>query len=211
MAGLTAEHVSPVVASNLLAPIHVTHVVLPLLTAAQGTVVNVSTAVGQRAWPGSSLYAATKAALESLTRSWAVELAAHGVRVVGVAPGAINTTIGERNGMTAAQMESLREWQIRHTPMGRLGEPEEVADAIVTRVVNIKYLLAAGLTLDDVQVFQPCLDGDVAAALPSAEGIRIARTRLRAIDARIAAQRAVRERLATRLDELATLPQPGAG
>ncbi|WP_396888409.1 SDR family oxidoreductase [Micromonospora craniellae] len=45
-------------------------------------------ATGQRAWPGSALYAAGKAALDSLTRSWAVELAPRGVRVVAVAPGA---------------------------------------------------------------------------------------------------------------------------
>jgi DNA-binding transcriptional MerR regulator len=44
----------------------------------------------------------------------------------------------------------------------------------VVRVRNIRYLLAAGLTLDDVRVFLPCLDGDVAAASPSDRGLRVA-------------------------------------
>lgn len=121
--------------------------------------------------------------------------------------------IGELARATGATPRSLRLYEhvgLISSQRGANGYRSYDA-SIVTRVVNIKYLLAAGLTLDDVQAFQPCLDGDVAAAPPSTEGIRIARTRLRAIDARIAAQREVRERLATRLDELATLPQPGAG
>lgn len=63
------------------------------------------------------------------------------------------------------------------------------------RVRNIRYLLDAGLTLEDVAFFLPCLDGDVAAAPPSAAGLRVARDRLAAMEARIAAQTAVRDRL----------------
>ncbi|MGK5630248.1 MerR family transcriptional regulator [Streptomyces sp. URMC 123] len=65
----------------------------------------------------------------------------------------------------------------------------------VVRVRNIRHLLAAGLTLDDVQVFLPCLDGDVAAAPPSAEGLRVAVERLAVLDRRIAAQTEARDRL----------------
>lgn len=81
----------------------------------------------------------------------------------------------------------------------------------VIRVGNIRHLLGAGLTLDDVQAFASCLDGDIATAPPSAEGLRIARERLRVIDARIAAQRAVRDGLADRLDALATLRRSEIG
>ncbi|KND35191.1 MerR family transcriptional regulator [Streptomyces acidiscabies] len=66
----------------------------------------------------------------------------------------------------------------------------------VVRVRNIRHLLAAGLTLDDVHAFLPCLDGDVAAAPPSERGLRVAAERLAVLDARIAAQVEVRERLA---------------
>lgn len=82
-------------ATNLVAPILLAQAALPLLEASRGAVINVSTSVGQRAWPGSSVYAATKTALELLNRSWAVELAPRGIRVEAVAPGAIDTPIGD--------------------------------------------------------------------------------------------------------------------
>ncbi|MGV9245328.1 MerR family transcriptional regulator [Streptomyces sp. NPDC003710] len=65
----------------------------------------------------------------------------------------------------------------------------------VVRVKNIRYLLAAGLTLDDAQVFLPCLDGDVADAPPSDKGLRVALERLTVLNARIAAQTEARDRL----------------
>ncbi|MEU8261398.1 MerR family transcriptional regulator [Micromonospora sp. NPDC048999] len=80
----------------------------------------------------------------------------------------------------------------------------EYAEAAVTRVRNIRHLLAAGLTLEDVRVFLCCLDGDVAAATPSPAAIRVGLERLAALDARIAAQVAVRNRLAAALGDAAT-------
>ncbi|MHC0429956.1 MerR family transcriptional regulator [Streptomyces sp. O3] len=71
----------------------------------------------------------------------------------------------------------------------------------VVRVRNIRYLLAAGLTLDDVRVFLPCLDGDVAAAPPSGKGLRVALDRLAVLDERIAAQTQARDRLRAALRE----------
>ncbi|KOV89179.1 MULTISPECIES: SDR family NAD(P)-dependent oxidoreductase [unclassified Streptomyces] len=128
--GYTRASVRPLLETNLLAPVLLTQAALPALTESRGVVVNVTTAVGQRAWPGNSLYAAGKAALETLTRSWAVELAPHGVRVVAVAPGAIETPIVDHSGYTPEQRAALRAWQLDHTPLGRIGRPEEVAWAI---------------------------------------------------------------------------------
>jgi DNA-binding transcriptional MerR regulator len=71
----------------------------------------------------------------------------------------------------------------------------------VVRVRNIRLLLAAGLTLDDVRVFLPCLDGDVAAVPPSDKGLRVARERLAVLDERIAAQTVARDRLESALRE----------
>ncbi|MFE3411997.1 MerR family transcriptional regulator [Streptomyces mirabilis] len=65
----------------------------------------------------------------------------------------------------------------------------------VVRVRNIRYLLAAGLTLADVQVFLPCLDSDVAAARLSDKGLRVALERLAVLNERIAAQTEARDRL----------------
>ncbi|MFE1197581.1 MerR family transcriptional regulator [Streptomyces olivaceoviridis] len=73
--------------------------------------------------------------------------------------------------------------------------------ATAVRVRNIRRLLEAGLTLDDVRAFLPCLDGDVTAGPASARALEVARDRLAVLDARISAQTAVRERLAAALRE----------
>ncbi|MEU7718546.1 MerR family transcriptional regulator [Streptomyces tibetensis] len=67
------------------------------------------------------------------------------------------------------------------------------------RVRNIRQLLDVGLTLDDARVFLPCLDGDVTAGPASGKGLRVAADRLAVLEARIAAQIAVRDRLAEAL------------
>jgi NAD(P)-dependent dehydrogenase (short-subunit alcohol dehydrogenase family) len=127
---LTPETIRAQLATNLVAPTLLAQAALPPLETSGGVIVNVTTSVGQRAWPGSSVYAATKTALELLTRSWAVELAPRGVRVVAVAPGAIDTPIGEHQGLTRERMAAVREWQLAHTPLARIGRPEEVAWAV---------------------------------------------------------------------------------
>jgi NAD(P)-dependent dehydrogenase (short-subunit alcohol dehydrogenase family) len=127
---LTLEMIKAQLSTNLVAPTLLAQAALPLLEASGGVIVNVTTSVGQRGWPGSSVYAATKTALELLTRSWAVELAPRGVRVVAVAPGAIDTPIGEHQGLTPERMAAVREWQLAHTPLARIGRPEEVAWAV---------------------------------------------------------------------------------
>ncbi|MFG2638313.1 SDR family NAD(P)-dependent oxidoreductase [Streptomyces sp. NPDC048362] len=130
LGALTPAMIAPLIATNLIAPILLAQAALPSLEASGGVIVNVTTSVGQRAWPGSSVYAATKTALETLTRSWAVELAPRGIRVAAVAPGAIDTPIGEHQGLTPERMATVRKWQLAHTPLGRIGRPEEVAWAI---------------------------------------------------------------------------------
>ncbi|MEV7381335.1 SDR family NAD(P)-dependent oxidoreductase [Streptomyces lydicus] len=142
----TREGMAPQLATNLVAPVLLTQEALPHLERTGGVVVNVSTSVGQRGWPGNAVYAATKTALELLTRSWAVELAPRGVRVVAVAPGAIETPIALHQGWSPEQREAVRKWQIAHTPMGRVGRPEEVAWA-VTRLAAPAASFVTGVVL----------------------------------------------------------------
>ncbi|MEV7672293.1 SDR family oxidoreductase [Streptomyces sp. NPDC088752] len=122
--------ITPLLETNLVAPLLLTRAAVPALRESRGVVVNVSTTVGQRGWPANSLYPATKSALETLTRCWAVELAPAGVRVVAVAPGPVETPIGRHAGLSPERREEVRAWQLAHVPLGRLGRPEEVAWAI---------------------------------------------------------------------------------
>jgi DNA-binding transcriptional MerR regulator len=112
--------------------------------------------------------------------------------------------IGELAALTGATVRALRHYEqaglitSSRSPNGY----RSFADGAVARVRNIRYLLAAGLTLDDVAAFGPCLDGDMTTARPSRRGLRIARDRLAVLDARIAAQTAARARLAAALAEV---------
>ncbi|QWF78965.1 Aklaviketone reductase DauE [Amycolatopsis sp. CA-230715] len=113
-------------AVNLVAPIALTQQALPMLEAARGTVVNVSTAVGQRGWVPMSSYGATKVAIDFLTRTWAVELAPRGIRVVAVAPGPVDTPMLANNDYDEAGAAEMRR-NLDRVPLGRPARPEEVA------------------------------------------------------------------------------------
>ncbi|WP_380284415.1 SDR family NAD(P)-dependent oxidoreductase [Kitasatospora purpeofusca] len=146
LGGYTREGVGALLATNLTAPVLLAQAALPALGASRGVIVNVSTAVGQRGWPTNSAYAASKAAVDSLTRSWAVELAPLGIRVVAVAPGAIETPIAEHAGIAPEQRAALRAWQLAHTPLGRIGDAAEVAWAI-TRLASPQASFVTGVVL----------------------------------------------------------------
>ncbi|GGU88989.1 ketoreductase [Streptomyces litmocidini] len=122
--------IAPLLETNLVAPVLLAQAAVPALRESRGVVVNVTTTIGQRGWPAGSVYPATKSALETLTRCWALELAPAGVRVVAVAPGAIETPIADHMGLTPEQRKAVRDRQLAHTPLGRIGRPEEVAWAI---------------------------------------------------------------------------------
>ena len=90
-----------------------------------GRVVNVSSIYAQRTRHGRSVYGATKAALESLTRTAAVEAAPHGVLVNAVAPGFVETELTrQNNGPEALAALSSR------IPVGRLAAPPEIAEVV---------------------------------------------------------------------------------
>jgi C-7 ketoreductase len=119
--------------TNLLAPVFLTRRALSALAETGGTVVNVSTAgsLGLRSWPGNAIYGASKVALDFLTRSWAVELAPQGIRVVGVAPGIVDTGVGVRAGMSQEAYDGFLAQVKSQIPSRRVGTPEEIAWWIV--------------------------------------------------------------------------------
>ncbi|MFD9967432.1 SDR family NAD(P)-dependent oxidoreductase [Streptomyces sp. NPDC059015] len=129
LADVDAEQVTTQLGTNLAAPVLLTRCALDALAAGGGTVVNVSSsgARGSRAWPGNGVYGAAKAALDFLTRTWAVELAPRGIRVVGVAPGLVDSGFAERAGMSAEQYDGMLHHVGALTPQGRVGTPEDIA------------------------------------------------------------------------------------
>lgn len=96
-----------------------------MLRGGGGAIVNLSSVVGLRGMAGASVYAATKFAVEGLTRSTALELATHKIRVNSVAPGPIATPMLDR--FTGGNPELMAQ----RVPLGRNGTPEEIAHAIV--------------------------------------------------------------------------------
>jgi DNA-binding transcriptional MerR regulator len=115
----------------------------------------------------------------------------------------VSVRIGELAAATGATPRALRHYE----QAGLISSTRsangyrDYAEAAVARVRNIRYLLAAGLTLDDVRAFGPCMDGDMSTAAPGPAGLRIARERLAVLEARIAAQIEARDRLAAALAE----------
>ncbi|RDI62717.1 SDR family NAD(P)-dependent oxidoreductase [Nocardia pseudobrasiliensis] len=117
------------VAVNLLAPLFLTQAALDALAETRGVVLNMSSsgASGGRAWPGFSGYGATKVAVEFLTRTWSIELAPRGIRVVAIAAGVVASGMGVRMGSTPEQYSAFLADIAGRTPAGRVGQPEELA------------------------------------------------------------------------------------
>lgn len=117
-------------AINLRAPFILMQKALPTIIERRGNIVNVSSVTGLRAFPGVLAYCVSKAGLDQLTRCAALELAAKGVRVNAVNPGVVVTDIHKRGGMTQEQYEAFLEHSRETHPIGRVGQPEEIAELI---------------------------------------------------------------------------------
>jgi NAD(P)-dependent dehydrogenase (short-subunit alcohol dehydrogenase family) len=117
-----------VIDTNLRAPFLVSKALAPALRRGGGSIVNVASVHAQATSVRVAAYAASKGGLAALTRAMAVEWAPYGIRVNCVLPGAIATPMLEEGlARTDATIESLG---AKH-PVGRIGDPEEVAAAIV--------------------------------------------------------------------------------
>ena len=124
----TAETYAAIFDTNVLGTIlSMKHELRVMQAQRAGSIVNISSAYGHEGAAGASVYVASKHAVEGLTRSAALEAAPFGVRVNAVAPGAIET--GMLNRFTGnAQNKAVLAAQ---APMARIGEPDEIAQAIV--------------------------------------------------------------------------------
>ena len=102
---------------------------LPLLNDGASIILNTSVA-DQTGQPGASAYSATKAALRSLARTAAAELAGRGIRVNTVAPGPIVTPIFGKTGLPKEAIDDFAKEVVAKVPMKRFGQPEEVAATV---------------------------------------------------------------------------------
>lgn len=120
-----------VMALNVRAPFRLMRAVFPYLRVRRGAVVNVSSVNGQRVFPNLAAYNTSKAALDQLTRCAAIEWAPHGVRVNAVNPGVTVTNLHRRSGMSEEAYAAFLERSRETHPLGRPGEPDEVASLVV--------------------------------------------------------------------------------
>ncbi|HET7715593.1 MAG TPA: glucose 1-dehydrogenase [Bauldia sp.] len=121
-------HVHAVIRHNINGPIFVTQAALAQLSRSEsgGRVVNVSAIASHHSIPGVSVYAAAKAALNALTRTWALELGPKGVTVNAVAPGPVDTEMFRSFGLD----ENAKNFLLSRVPLGRIGQPADIADAV---------------------------------------------------------------------------------
>jgi NAD(P)-dependent dehydrogenase (short-subunit alcohol dehydrogenase family) len=102
---------------------------IPHLNDGASVVLNTSV-VASNGTENMSIYAATKAAVRSFARTAAAELRGRNIRVNAVAPGPIATPIFGRTGMTQEQIEGFKAGIAARVPLGRIGQPEEIAGAV---------------------------------------------------------------------------------
>jgi len=144
---VTDEDFLSVIHTNLLSVFAVSReVVKNMKENGGGSIVNISSMASQYGIPKVIAYSASKGAIESMTRAMAVELASFGIRVNCIAPGFIKTKMSS----TALDNDPERKNKVLgRTPMGFLGEPSDIADAVYYFALNeSKYTTGTVLPVD---------------------------------------------------------------
>ncbi|HMI93704.1 MAG TPA: SDR family oxidoreductase, partial [Polyangiales bacterium] len=154
LAEANAEHVQRTFDINVRGLIETTRLALPMLRQSKGVIVNIATVVADRPFANMSVYCASKAAVLALTRSWAQELAAEGIRVNAVSPGPIETPMftPQKLKISDAQLQQLGGSVLSRVPSGRFGTPDEVAEVIAflassaaSYVTGAQYTVGGGI------------------------------------------------------------------
>ena len=140
----TPDQFERVIATNLTAAFHATQLAAPhLIAAGGGVIVNMSSVNALLTIPSLLAYNVAKGGLNQLTRNTAIALAPHNIRVVGIGPGTILTDLAKQAVMAD---DAARRQIMSRTPMGRAGEPEEIA-AIAAFLLSEEASYITGETL----------------------------------------------------------------
>ncbi|KPM09493.1 dehydrogenase/reductase-like protein [Sarcoptes scabiei] len=116
--------------TNLRSVVYLTKISTPYLIQTKGNIVNISSVASYKPAPTNTLYAMTKCALDMFTKSLALELGKNGVRCNAINPAAIRTPIFDKLESSALNTELMVEAAKRSYPLGRIGEPEDCANAV---------------------------------------------------------------------------------
>ena len=123
-----AALIDALLAVNVRAPLLLIAALVPgMIERGHGSIVNLSSVSGLVGTPRRAAYAASKGALDAATRSLAMELGPHGIRVNSVAPGVVDTDLWAKNKAIPGVIEGVN----AQTPLGRWATPDDIADVIV--------------------------------------------------------------------------------
>ena len=127
---VTAEHFHKLFDLNVLGLILASQEAVKHMGPAGGSIVNISSVVSTYAAPNASVYSATKAAVDAVTRTLAKELGPRKIRVNSINPGMVETEGTTSSGITADESDFRKQVESQ-TPLGRIGQPHDIAPAAV--------------------------------------------------------------------------------
>jgi gluconate 5-dehydrogenase/3-oxoacyl-[acyl-carrier protein] reductase len=157
VAQLDATLIDRLLAVNVRAPLLLVRALAPgMASRGGGSIISLSSVSGVVGTPHRNAYAATKGAIDAMTRSLAIELGADGIRVNSVAPGVVDTEMWARNKTLPGMIDAVNDM----TALGRWAQPEDIAEVIV-------FLAGDGARFITGETI--CVDGGMARvlALPS--------------------------------------------
>jgi NAD(P)-dependent dehydrogenase (short-subunit alcohol dehydrogenase family) len=142
----TAESYAATFDTNVLGTLlSIKHELRAMLPQGHGSIINVSSTYGRSGAPGAALYVGSKHAVEGFTKAAALEFAETGIRINVVAPGPIETGMLNRFTGTPENKADL----ISRVPMKRIGQPEEIAEAILFLASDkASFITGASLAVD---------------------------------------------------------------
>ncbi len=116
---------------NLRSVFYLMQLCVPHLEKTKGSIITLSSIAGLRSFANLIAYCTSKAGVDQLTRCAALELGPRGIRVNAVNPGVVRTNLHRRGGMNEEEYQKFTEHSLSTHPLGRIGDPEEVAELIL--------------------------------------------------------------------------------